>query len=105
MGCSHVPKEVKVQGSLWERGWIVEDVWLDKSDVYESWEPHVQAVRNEQGALALRFCYWKRNLDGTRGVFVRSPMLIYDSTIEDLRDEARKHRAHTILILLNKLAK
>ena len=104
MGCSRVPKEVKVQGSLWERGWIVEDVWLDKSDVYESWEPHVQAVRNEQGALALRFCYWKRNPDGSRGGFVNSAMFVYDWTIEDLREEAKKQKAYTILMLFKKLA-
>jgi hypothetical protein len=104
MGCNKEPQPFKARRGEepWGRGWIIEDVWIDKKDKYENWEPHIQAIKNEQGDLALRFCYWKRKPDGTRGDFVRSPMLIYDWTIEDLREEAKKHKAEIILMLLKK---
>ena len=77
---------------------------MDKSEKYKTWESHVQAIKNQRGDLALRFCYWKRKPDGSRGAFVRSPMFVYDYTTEDLRDEAKKHKADVILMLFKKLA-
>lgn len=47
----------------------------------------------------LRFCYWKRNTDGSRGAFINRSMIIYDWTIDDLREEAKKHKADIILML------
>ena len=88
----------------WGRGWILEDVWIERQEGYEDWEPHVQAIKNERGDLALRFCYWKRKSDGSRGDFVHSPMFVYDWTIDDLREEAKKHQAQIVLMLFKKLA-
>ena len=79
-------------------------MWIDKKDGYEDWEPHVQAIKNEAGDLAIRFCYWTRKSDGSRGDFAHSPMFVYDSTIEDLREEAKKHKAAVVLMLLRKFA-
>lgn len=93
-----------VSGEPWGRGWILEDVWIDKKKRYETWEPHVQAIKNEDGDLALRFCYWKRNPDGSRDGFVNSAMFVYDWTIIDLREEAKKHKADIILMLFKKLS-
>ena len=101
MGCSKIPQriEIKVEGIS---GYIIEDVWIDKKDRYEEWEPHVQAIKHDNGDLSLRFCYWKRNPDGSRGDFMRVPMFIYEWTIKDLAQEARKHDAEIILMLLRK---
>jgi len=52
-----------------------------------------------RGDLMLRFCYWKRNTDGSRGAFINRSMIIYDWTIDDLREEAKKHKADIILML------
>lgn len=102
LGCCKESKStnIKARKGPWL---IIEDVWIEKKDKYEEWEPHVQAVENNRGVLALRFCYWKRNTDGSKGVLVRSPMLVYDFTIEDLREEAKKHKAKVILNLFKKL--
>lgn len=89
---------------------MIEDVWMDVKDNenlekhkrYEEWEPHIQAIKTDRGELALRFCYWNRNPDGSKGAFIRVPMFIYDWTIEDLREEAKKHKAEIILMLLKK---
>lgn len=104
MGCSKIPQRIEVSDEPWGRGWILEDVWLEQSDPYEDWEPHVQAIKNEDGNLALRFCYWKRKPDGSKGRFVNSAMSIYDWTLDDLREEAKKHKANIILMLFKKLA-
>ncbi|MCQ5373713.1 MAG: hypothetical protein NO515_01615 [Candidatus Methanomethylicia archaeon] len=104
MGCSKKPQRIEVSEEPWGLGWIIEDVWVDKKEGYETWEPHVQAIKNEDGDLALRFCYWKRNPDGTRGGFVNSAMFVYDRTIDDLREEAKKNKANIILMLFKKLA-
>lgn len=97
MGCSKIPKRPKGI-----KGYIIEDVWIDKKERYEEWEPHVQAIKHDNGDLSLRFCYWKRNSDGNRGDFARVPMFIYEWTIKDLVQEARKHNAEIILMLLRK---
>ena len=104
MGCSKIPQRIDVSAEPWGRGWILEDVWIDKKKKYETWEPHVQGMKNEDGDLALRFCYWKRNPDGSRGGFVNSAMFVYDWTIDDLREEAKKHKADIVLMLFKKLA-
>ena len=96
MGCDKVPQRG-------DDGWILEDVWIDKKEGYEDWEPHVQAMKYEDGELALRFCYWKRNPDGRRGGFVNRVMWVYESTMEDLREEAKEHNADIILLLFRKL--
>jgi len=56
------------------------------------------------GDLALRFCYWERKPDRSRGRFRNVAMFVYDHTLEDLRDEAKKHKADIILMLLRKFA-
>lgn len=104
MGCSKKLQRIDVSGEPWGRGWILEGVWIEKKDRYDDWEPHIQAIKNEDGDLALRFCYWKRNPDGSRDGFVNSAMFVYDWTIEDLREEAKKQKADTILMLFRKLA-
>jgi hypothetical protein len=103
MGCSKIPESKEVKDEDWGRYSLLEDVWIDKQEGYEDWEPHVQACKHEDGDLSLRFCYWKRKEDGTKGVFVRSPMFVYDRTLEMLRDEAKKHKADIILMLFKKL--
>lgn len=107
MGCSKKLQRIEVtkeEEQTWGRGWILEDVWIEKKDGYEDWEPHVQAIKNEEGSLALRFCYWKRKPDGSRDGFVNSAMFVYDWTIEDLREESKKQKADTVLMLFRKLA-
>lgn len=42
------PEELRTRGLS---GWIVEDVWIDK---YKGWEPHIQALKHENGDLSLR---------------------------------------------------
>jgi len=44
----------------------------------------------------------ERSPDGSRGDFMRVPMFIYEWTIKDLAQEARKHDAEIILMLLRK---
>ncbi len=104
MGCSKKPKRFEISNEAWAKGWILEDVWIDKKEGYEEWEPHVQAVKNERGDLSLRFCYYRRNPDGSRGAFVNVAMFIPSWTIEDLKEEAKKHRADIILALFKKFA-
>lgn len=104
MGYSKKLESIAVSEQSWGRGYILEDVWIEKNDKYEDWEPHVQAIKNEEGDLALRFCYWKRKPDGSKDGFVNSAMFVYDWTIEDLREEAKKHKADIILMLFRKLA-
>jgi hypothetical protein len=114
LGCDKAPHGFTARKGekAWGRGWVIEDVWMDRKEDpelppdrrYEAWEPHIQAIKNERGDLALRFCFWKRNPDGSKGAFVRAPMLIFDWTIEDLREEAKKCRAEIILMLLKKFA-
>ena len=101
MGCSRIPQriEIKAEGIS---GYIIEDVWIDKKSLYEEWEPHVQAIKHDNGDLSLRFCYWRRNPDGSRGDFARVPMFVYEWTIKDLVHEAKKHNAEIILMLLRK---
>jgi hypothetical protein len=112
LGCDKRPKPYKVGKGLearW-RGVIIEDVWLDiKEDEtlpphkkYETWEPHIQAIKSEEGDFILRFCYWKRNPDGSRGRFIRVPMHLYEWNIKDLVEEAKKCRAEIVLMLLRK---
>jgi hypothetical protein len=103
MGCSKKLQSIKVSEESWGNGFVLEDVWIDKIEGYEHWEPHVQAIKNERGDLALRFCYWKRE-NGQRTGFVNSAMFVYDSTMEKLRDEAKKNKADIILMLFRKLA-
>lgn len=103
MGCSKKLNKIGVSEEEWGRGWILEDVWIDKKGRYKEWEPHVQAIKNEGGDLALRFCYWKRKKDGSRGQFVNSAMFVYDWTIKDLREEAKKHDARVVLMLFKML--
>ena len=104
MGYSKKLQSIAVSEQPWGRGYILEDVWIEKKDKYEDWEPHVQAIKNEEGDLALRFCYWKRKPNGSRDGFVNSAMFVYDWTIEDLRNEAKEHKADVILMLFRKLA-
>lgn len=104
MGCNKIPQPIDVSDEPWGSGWILEDVWIEKKDYYEDWEPHVQAIKNKDGDLALRFCYWKRNPNGSRGRFVNSAMFVYDWTIDDLREETKIHKANIILMLFKKLA-
>ncbi len=105
MGFNKKPKEIQVREEPWGSGWILEDIWLDDVDKYGSWEPHVQAIKNERGDLALRFCYYKRKPDGTRGRFVNSAMFVYDWTMDDLREESKINNAHIILSLFERLSK
>lgn len=113
MGCDKVPRRCVVgkgAEAMW-RGWIIEDVWLDRKEDetlpphrrYETWEPHIQAIKNEEGDLALRFCYWLRKQDGGKGRFIRAPMLLYEWTLKDLVEEAKKCEAQVILMLLKRL--
>jgi len=104
MGCDKNPKPIEVSEDPWGRGWILEDVWIDKKEGYETWEPHVQAIKFEGGNLALRFCYWERKPHGGRGKFRNVAMFVYDYTLEELREEAKKHKADIILMLFKKLA-
>ncbi|MFZ7137860.1 MAG: hypothetical protein ACOWW1_05530 [archaeon] len=104
MGGNKKPERIEVSEEPWGCGWILEDVWIDKSDEYSDWEPHIQAIKTEQGDLALRFCYWKRKPDGSRGGFVNSAMFVYDGTMKDLREEAKKQKADIILMLFKKLS-
>jgi hypothetical protein len=104
MGCSKKILQINVSDESWGNGYILEDVWIDKKIGYEDWEPHVQAIKNERGNLALRFCYWKRDDDGKRAGFVNSAMFVYDDAMEALRDEAKKNKADIILMLFKKLA-
>lgn len=101
LGCNKEPQPISVGEDPWGQGYILEDVWVEN---YEGWEPHVQAIKNEEGNLSLRFCYWKKNPDGSRGGFVNRTMFVYDETLEALRDEAKKHKADIILMLFKKLA-
>jgi hypothetical protein len=105
LGCDKNLKRLGIKDEPWASGYRIEDVWIDLKEKYEEWEPHVQAFKNEEGALALRFCYYKRKPDGSRGRFVNSSMMVYDWTIEDLRQEAKKCKADVILMLFKKLAK
>jgi len=91
LGCCKKLQRIEVSQEPWGRGWIIEDVWIDKKKGYETWEPHLQAIKSERGDLALRFCYWERKPDGSRGRFRNVAMFIYDYTPEDLRDETKKH--------------
>ena len=84
------------------KGYVIEDVWIEKGKKYDDWEPHVQAIKHDNGDLSLRFCYYRRKPDGTKGEFVKVPMTVYEWTIEDLKAEARKHKAEIILLLLKK---
>jgi len=86
------------------QGFVIEDVWIEKREKYEDWEPHVQAIKHNNGDLSLRFCYYKRKPDGTKGDFPNVSMAVYDWTIEDLKAEVRKHKAEIILLLLRKCA-
>lgn len=95
---------MKVSEEPWGHGIRLEDIQLEKSAGYENWEPHVQAFKHDDGSLSLRFCYWKRKDDGNRGGFVNSAMFVYDETLEELRDEAKKYKANVILELFKKLA-
>jgi len=104
LGCNKIPQRKEISQEPWGSGWVLEDVWIEKKEYYETWEPHVQAFKNEDGDLALRFCYWKRNPDGSRGRFVNSAMFVYDYTIDDLREEAKKNNADIVLMLFKKLA-
>jgi hypothetical protein len=103
LGCSKKIQSENVSPESWGHGYILEDVWIDNKKGYEDWEPHVQAFKNEDGSLALRFCYWKR-VNGQRANFVNTAMFVYDYTMEDLRDEAKKGEADIILMLFRKLA-
>jgi hypothetical protein len=94
---------VRASKESWGRGLVIEDVWIDKKKGYEDWEPHIQAIRNERGDLAIRFCYYKRKPSGRRGVFVRSPMFVYDFTLKDLRKEVKKYKVEVIPDLLTML--
>jgi len=102
--CKKEPQRLEVSPEPWGRGWVIEDVWVDKKEKYEDWEPHLQAIKNERGDLAIRFCYWMRKPDGERGDFVNRSMFVYDFTIDDLREEAKKTKAEVILMLLKRLA-
>lgn len=84
------------------KGYVIEDVWIEKKRKYEDWEPHVQAIKHDNGDLSLRFCYYRRKSNGKKGDFVKVPMTVYEWTIEDLKAEARKHNAEIILLLLRK---
>ena len=94
--CSKIPREFKP--SLEEiKGWIIEDVWVDK---YDGWEPHIQAIKHENGDISLRFCaYLKRE-----GKSIWSPytFCFYDWTINDLKEEINKCNADIIKMLLKK---
>ena len=105
MGCEKRPKPTSVSDEPWGIGVMLEDVWIDRREGYEEWEPHIQAMKNNEGNLALRFCYYRRKPDGSRGGFVQSPMWIYDTLLEDLREEARIQKADVILALFQKLSK
>jgi hypothetical protein len=95
---------MKVSEEPWGHGIRLEDVWIENSVGYETWEPHVQAFKHDDGSLSLRFCYWKRKDDGNRDGFVNSAMFVDDETLEKLRDEAKKYKANVILMLFKKLA-
>lgn len=99
MGFSREPKEV----SFGEHGTgiTLEDLWIDD---YEKWEPHVQAIhligRNE---MVLRFCYWVKKPDGSRGDFIKGTMGIYDWVIDDFRNEIEENDAWLIKTLIKRL--
>ena len=99
MGYNKKLDTIDVPGKPDLSGWIIEDIWIDK---YEDWEPHIQAIKHSNGDLSLRFCYYKKEADGTRGRFVHTPMFIYTWLINDLVQEAKKHDANIILALLQK---
>jgi hypothetical protein len=99
LGCDLNPKSFRVSEEDWGHGTRLEDVWMDSSDRYENWEPHVQAFQHDDGSKSLRFCYYKREPNGDRGIFVNSAMFVYDDTLEDLRREAERCGAHEILAL------
>lgn len=100
MGCNKKPQRMEVgKPELKElSGWIIEDVWIDK---YEDWEPHIQAIKHDNGDLSLRSCYWLKEKDGNKK-WVYAPMFVYEWTIEDLREEIQKAKADIIKMLLRK---
>lgn len=64
---------------------------------------HTFKLSNTTGDMSLRFCYYKRKR-GKTGSFVNTAMAVYGWTIEDLKKEARKHKAKAILSFLKKLS-
>jgi hypothetical protein len=104
LGCdkNHVP--MRVSNESWGHGIRLEDVWIDEQEGYTTWEPHVQAFKHADGSLSLRFCYYKRKEDGSRGKFANVAMFVYDEALEKLRDEAKKYKANVILSLFRELA-
>ncbi len=101
MGFSNIPETVSF--GIHGEGTIIEDVWIDD---YDTWEPHAQAISFESDkghVLVLRFCYWKKNEDGSRGAFVPVPMGIWDYVIDDLQKEIHIHKAWMIKNLIRRL--
>jgi hypothetical protein len=93
-----VPKEFSP--SLKElKGWIIEDVWVDK---YDTWEPHIQAIKHENGDLSLRMCVYLKESKEAKPTWSPYSFCFYDWTIEDLREEIKKHKADVIRMLLRK---
>jgi len=100
LGCNKEPKEFTPH--LEElKGWIIEDIWIDK---YEDWESHLQAIKHVNGDLSLRVYVYKKEKDGKKTPIPYS-YCIYDWTIEDFREEIKKHKADIIKMLLRKISR
>ena len=98
MPCSKVPKEFKPRERE-ELGWIIEDMWIDK---YDTWEPHIQAIKHENGDLSLRMCVYTKESKDAKPTWSPYSWCFYDWTIEDFREEIKKCKADVIKMLLRK---
>lgn len=84
------------------RGKVIEEIWLDG---YGGWEPHLQAIvldDKHHGRLALRFCYWNEQEDGSWR-FAQTPMCVYSEVLDAFREELTNADAPILEMLLNKL--
>lgn len=66
----------------WGRGEIVEEVSIQAPH----WEPTIQLMEYEDGALALRFCYY------SDGRFGRGPMLLGEEDLERMAEAIRRSK-------------
>jgi hypothetical protein len=92
--CNPKSKQPELAGL---RGWIIEDVWISK---YRSWEPHLQAIKHENGDLSLRYCYYKK--EGKKRIWVPMPSFAYEWTIDDFRREIKHTKAVVVEALLKR---
>ncbi len=76
----------------WGEGVVAEEVRVEG----EHHDPAVQLLQFDDGAVAVRFCYFNK-----RGRFQRSPLIVGTDEIDALRDALRDQpRLHALLAAL-----